>query len=195
MTSSGNPFELPPGSLPRTAYATFCLGIDQNALQRIMQNFALGAVNGVGIVHLFFQSTGGNVGDGIALYNYFKALTSPELTLYNAGVVSSIAVIAFLGAKRRKASARAVFTLHRSTWNFFQPASARDIKPRLETLSIDDRRTEEIVRSTTTIPAERFAKMDENYDLWLTAQEALEYGVIDEIAEFSPPEGTTIYNI
>jgi ATP-dependent protease ClpP protease subunit len=89
--------------------------------------------------HLFFQSSGGSVGDGIALYNYFKTLTL-DLTIYNPGSVCSIATIAYLGAKRRKTSANAIFTVHPVAFQFPQPAKASDLKPRAKTLAIDDRR-------------------------------------------------------
>lgn len=64
-------------------------------------------------MHAVFQSTGGGIGDGICLYNVFKAL-SIDLTLYNTGHVASIAVLAYLGAKHRKVSRHAAFMIHRT---------------------------------------------------------------------------------
>lgn len=52
--------------------------------------------NQVKKVHLFFHSTGRFVGDGLAVYSYFKAVPF-DLALYNPGVVASIGVIAYLG--------------------------------------------------------------------------------------------------
>lgn len=158
-----------------------------------MNAFTLAKGNSVEAIHLFFESNGGNVGDGVALYNYFRALTL-DLTLYNPGSVSSIAAVAFLGAKHRKASTYATFSFHRTTWTFSQPAKAGELEPRAESLALDDRRTEAIIRAHTTIPEAKWTRLND-YDLWLSAAEAVEYGVADEIAEFSPPGGVMLFNI
>jgi ATP-dependent Clp protease protease subunit len=41
------------------------------------------------------QSTGGFVGDGIAIYNYLRNVPI-EIIAYNGGMVSSIAVLVFI---------------------------------------------------------------------------------------------------
>src|SRR5213080_2998307 len=99
--------------LPSEVWATFAGPIDQAAVQRALSNLATASGTGVKHVHLLFQSLGGTVGDGVCLYNVFRALPF-DLTLYNAGSVQSIAVISYLGAKRRKASTHATFAIHRT---------------------------------------------------------------------------------
>src|SRR4051794_30276298 len=89
-------------------YAAFAGQIDQGAVQRIFQSFAGAMTNKISGVHLLFQSAGGFIGDGVCLYNFFRAMPI-DLTLYNAGSVCSAAVIAYLGAKKRKTSAYATF--------------------------------------------------------------------------------------
>ncbi len=74
-----------PPTVPQPVYASFCDGINQASVQRIMNNLALAMKTNVPAFHLFFQSNGGSVGDGIALYNYFRALPL-ELTIYNPAV-------------------------------------------------------------------------------------------------------------
>ena len=61
-------------------------------------------------------------------------------------------------------------------------------------MAIDDRRVIEIVRTHTSIPKSRLPNM-KDYDLWLTAQEAVDYGVADEIGDFSPPRGAVLFNL
>ena len=99
--------------MPQHVYATFSGVIDHQAVQRIFQGFSTAIRGGVEHVHLLFQSTGGAVGDGVALYNFFRALPI-ELSLYNIGTVASIGAIAYLGAKIRKTSAHATFMVHRT---------------------------------------------------------------------------------
>jgi ATP-dependent Clp protease protease subunit len=111
------------------AYGVFCGQIDQAALQRIFQNLSLATNPALNIksVHLLFQSSGGFVGDGVCLYNFFRSFPV-DLTLYNVGSVLSIATIAYLGAKTRKASARAMFGIHRSIMTP-QAATSADLPP------------------------------------------------------------------
>jgi len=98
---------------PIEAYGVFARNVDQDSVQAIANSVAVASTHGVSHVHLMFQSTGGGIGEGIAMYYLFKSLPF-DLTLYNAGSVSSIAVIAYLGAKKRKVSAHATFSIHRS---------------------------------------------------------------------------------
>ena len=97
----------------KEAWAIFAGRIDNAAVARFMSNMTGATSEGFTHLHLLFQSFGGVVGDGVCLYNFFRALPS-DLTIYNSGKVESIATIAFLGAGRRVASNRATFMVHRN---------------------------------------------------------------------------------
>jgi len=183
----------PQAALPAESWAAYSGAIDQTCVQRFVVGFTAASVQKVKKIHLYFHSSGGNVGDGIALYELFRAIPI-DLTLYNPGVVASIATIAYLGANHRKTSAHAVFGLHRTRYTAGQPATAGTLKSLAEAATIDDARTEAIVRANTTLPAEKWAYMDQ-YDLTLTAEDAVAYGFADEIVAFQPPPGAAVYGI
>jgi ATP-dependent protease ClpP protease subunit len=44
------------------------------------------------------------------------------------------------------------------------------------------------------MPRNKWAHFDHN-DLWFSAEEAVQFGIADEIAEFAPPVGTKLYNL
>jgi ATP-dependent protease ClpP protease subunit len=184
------PVEQPP------IYAVFAGGIDQNAVQKFF-----GAITAVKNnrpappkeIHILIQSTGGAVGDGICLYSFFAALDIP-LHLYNNGSVSSIAAVAYLGAKIRKVGAHATFMFHRTTASP-QNAHSGTLKSLTETTAIDDRRTEEIIRAHTHFTRAQWKQLDSPTGLWLTAEDAVKTGVATEIAPFSPPPGVPWFNI
>jgi ATP-dependent Clp protease, protease subunit len=173
-------------------YGVFAGPIDQAALQRIFNNFGSAQTNGIQRVHLLLQSSGGGIGDGVCLYNFFKTSTL-DLILYNAGSVASIAVIAYLGAKKRKASAHASFMLHR-TQTTTQFTNTQALKVLAESAIANDRITEAILREHITMPAEKWSSLDHN-DLFITAEQSIEFGIAQEIAEFAPPPGTRIYSL
>src|SRR5579864_3060582 len=100
-------------TLPSEMYATISGILDQAAIQRILASFSMASQKSVVKMHVMLQSTGGAVGDGICLYNYFRNLPI-DLTIYNMGSINSIAVIAYLGAKKRKVNRFSNFSIHRT---------------------------------------------------------------------------------
>jgi ATP-dependent Clp protease protease subunit len=178
--------------LPPEVYGTFCSGIDQSSVQKILNAVGTASQNNVQHIHLLFQSTGGSVADGIALYNFLK--TAPiDITLYNVGSVQSVAAIAYLGAKKRKTSARATFVFHRVTGGA-QAAKSGLLKTITEGVVIDDGRIESIMREHIRMSEEKWAVLDRG-DLWFTAQDAIDAKIADEIAEFAPPVDGQIFNL
>jgi ATP-dependent Clp protease protease subunit len=173
------------------AYAVFAGPIDQAAVQRIFAGITTGTVNKVEEVHVLFHSHGGNVADGVCLYNFFRSLPL-NLVLYNVGHVCSAATIAFLGAKKRKTSAYATFMIHR-TQSVPQAATAERLHAIAHSVVADDERTEAILRQSLTLTDDQWA-VHRSADLWLTAKEAVACGLA-EIGEFAPPPRTIIHNI
>jgi ATP-dependent protease ClpP protease subunit len=174
-------------------YAVFVDDINQANTKRIVDGLTTVMAQGAPHAHVMFQSWGGFVGDGVMLYNLFRAITAPQLSLYNSGQVASAAVIAYLGAKRRVATKNSVFMVHRSH-NSPQFATATKLEKIAETLLIDDKRTEEILRAHITMPNELWKQL-ENHDLYLTGEEAVKFGVATDLGDFSPPLGTQIYKL
>jgi ATP-dependent Clp protease protease subunit len=174
-------------------YATFAGGINQDSLNRIFGNLGAATQRGVATIHLLFESTGGNVGDGVSLFNYFDSFPL-ELHIYNTGMVASVAVTSSLGAPHRYASAHATFMIHRSRFTFLAPGQAAQIRAIAAGLQADDARTEAIIRSRTQIPEDRWTAQT-IHDVTITAQEALSFGIVHEIREFRPPAGNQLFNI
>lgn len=184
---------IPPLPAPIDVYAAFAGAIDQTSLQRFFQAFAtVMAQPSTGAFHLLFNSNGGTVSEGVALYNYFRALTI-DFTIYNAGAVQSAGVVAYLGAKKRKVSAHAAFMVHR-THVSPQYATADRLHAFTNSLRIDDERTEAILRQYLTLSEEQW-QAHHAHELWLTAPDAVKAGLANEVGEFSPPPGRQIFGI
>ena len=179
-------------NIPKQIYAIYCGGIDQASSQKVVNSLTIAMGGKAEHVHLLFQSAGGYIGDGVFLYNLFRSIPI-ELTLYNVGQIASAGVIAYLGAKRRKTAATATFMLHRST-NSPQFATSTKLNHVAKSLVLDDQRTETIVRAHVKFPQEIWDAI-EHQDVYLTGQEAVDFGLADEIGEFSPPAGTQVFNL
>ncbi len=181
-----------PEPLPQEVYAVFCGGIEQLTAQKIVSGLAGAMARKAQHVHVLFQTAGGYVGDGVFLYNFFRTIPI-ELTLYNGGQISSAGVIAYLGARSRKTSPNATFMIHRST-NSPQFATAAKLNHLAKSLILDDERSEKIIRDHVKLPPELSAHL-EHRDVYLSGQEAVNYGIADATGEFSPPPGTQVYNL
>jgi ATP-dependent Clp protease protease subunit len=182
----------PAPPIPETVYATFCGDIAQISAAKVVA----GLTNAMGAkskhIHLLFQTAGGYVGDGVFLYNFFRAVPI-ELTLYNVGQISSAGVVAFLGAKNRKTSKNATFMIHRSA-SSPQFATSAKLGHVAKTLVLDDARIEAIIRNHVNFPPELWQAIDHS-DLYISGEEAVKFGLADEVAEFAPPLGVQVYNI
>jgi ATP-dependent Clp protease protease subunit len=181
-----------PPKLPDEVYTIFCGGIEQATAQKIVNSLTAASVNHVKHVHILFQSAGGFVGDGIFLYNLFRAVPI-ELTLYNVGQLSSAAVVAYLGAKRRKTSTRATFMIHRST-NTTQFATSSRLEHITKSLILDDERTESILHEHVKLSDELWNEL-RFHDIYLSGKEAVDSGMATEIGEFEPPAGVQVFNL
>jgi ATP-dependent Clp protease protease subunit len=185
--------QIPNSQLPSELFVT-CVGpIDQGMLHRIFNGFAMAMGNKVQHVHMLFQSSGGTVSDGVCLYNYLRALPV-KVSLYNVGMVASIAALAYLGAKTRKTSATATFMLHRTQATPIG-ATAERLHALGKSVALDDQRTETILREHLKMMPDELWEVHKIADLWLSADEAIRFGLATDIGDFAPPLGSQVFNI
>jgi ATP-dependent Clp protease protease subunit len=84
--------------------------------------------------------------------------------------------------------------IHRTQCNIPQGIPAFRAQAIVNSAILDDQRTEAILKERLTLPDEKWRHFDNN-DLYFSADEAVKYGIADEVADFSPPFGQKIYNI
>jgi ATP-dependent protease ClpP protease subunit len=183
-------------ALPQSIYASLGGTIDQTTLQRIFLNLTGATQGGVKEMHLLFQSTGGGIGDGIALYNFFRAYPL-DLYIYNGGTVASVAVIAYVGVAlgHRYVSSVGNFMIHKSYANSPQGMlNAVKLQAMAASLAADDARIESILKVQTNIPAAHWA-LHASQDVFFNAQEAVQFGIAHSIREFQVPQGEQIFNV
>ena len=138
---------------------------------------------------MLFQSGGGNVGDGIYIFNLFRSLPI-SLTLYNIGSIASIAVIAYLGAAKRITTSNATFMVHRTPVG----ATSGKLQSADNTAILDEKRIEFILQSKLKLPEDKM-KLRSVADLSLSADEAVAAGLATSIGDFMPPKGQLMFCI
>ena len=175
------------------AYFTLSGDVNSDMVHRMFEAVSEMSSEGIDTAHILVQSNGGYVSDGLCLYN-FMANAPITFVMYNAGAVASIAVILFLCGQRRYASATARFMVHKSHATASPGARPDALNIIVEGLRADDARTEQILRRHVSLTPEQWA-VHQYSDLHLNSADAKVAGMIDDVADFTPPKGFHIRNI
>jgi ATP-dependent Clp protease protease subunit len=130
-------------------------------------------------ISLYINSPGGSITAGMAIYDTMRAIR-PDVSTVCVGMAGSMATPILAGGAKGKR-----FSLPHSTIHM-HPAGggARGYAPDVEIMAKELLRMQQLVRGLlskdTGQPVERIAK-DFDRDLFMTPEQAKEYGIIDEI--------------
>lgn len=133
-------------------------------------------------IMLYINSPGGSVSAGLAIYDTMRYIKAPVSTICIGMAASMGAVLLAAGAKGKR------IALPNSEIMIHQPlggaqGQATDIAIHAEHIIKTKERLNKILSDCTGKPIATIRK-DVERDYFLTAQEALEYGLIDNIIEF-----------
>ena len=176
---------------PRRVYLVFTAEIVPRTVEAVIQALSNLAQQGVQEVYLAFSTPGGNVAQGITLYNFLRGVPF-NLIIHNIGNVDSIGNAIFLAADTRYACANSTFMFHGV--GFDRPAGRYEeklLREMLNGIGADQQRIGNIIADRTNIPqdeAEEFFREAQTK----TAEFARERGIIDEVREFVLPIGAPV---
>ena len=130
-------------------------------------------------IQLYINSPGGSIDAGLAIYDT-SHLIQPKVATTVVGVAASMAAWLLAGGARGKRSAlpNSRILIHQASSGFQGTAADIDIQAR-ELLRLETR-MQELLAADTGQPVERIVR-DINRDFWMSAQDALAYGVIDAV--------------
>lgn len=141
-------------------------------------------------IRLYINSPGGSITAGLAIYDTMQYVPN-EVETVCVGQAFSIAAVLLAGGTRgqRRALPNSRILVHQPMGGAGGQASDVERHAR-EILQWRDR-LNEILAKQTGQPIERVAK-DADRDFFMSADEALDYGVIDEVLAPSKEEGLVI---
>ena len=129
-------------------------------------------------ITLYINSPGGLVSGLFAIYDVIQLMRSKVHTVCVGVAASAAAVILATGTGTRAATANARIMLHQPLGG--ARGQATDIQIQAEPIVFLRNRLNEILAERTGKPVEQIAK-DTDRDFWLSASDAVEYGIIDEV--------------
>jgi ATP-dependent Clp protease protease subunit len=130
-------------------------------------------------ISVYINSPGGSVYAGLAIYDTMQ-FVKPEITTICFGIAMSLgALLLAAGAKgKRMALPNAKILIHQ-LWGGFE-GQAADIEIHAREAIALKRRMEEIIAQHSGQPLERVST-DMERDYFMTAEEGVEYGIIDRV--------------
>jgi ATP-dependent Clp protease protease subunit len=132
-------------------------------------------------INMYINSPGGSVTAGLAMYDTMQFVKPPVSTLCVGQAASMGAVLLAAGAKGRRYSLpHSRIMIHQLSGGFEGQAADIDIQAR-EALRLRDLLNH--ILATHTGQAVKKVEKDTDRDNFLSAKEAVEYGLIDEVIE------------
>ena len=132
-------------------------------------------------IHLYINSPGGSVTAGLAIYDTMQYIGCDVATICTGMAASMASVLLVAGTKgKRFALPHSRVMIHQPLGGMQGQASDLEIAAR-EILRVK-KELYTIISSHSGKPVEQVEK-DSDRDYWMTAPEALEYGMIDKILE------------
>lgn len=127
------------------------------------------------VIHIYINSFGGSVYDGLAIYDISKIISAPIRTVC-IGKAASMAAILMLMGDERCSTENARFMLHQPSGGTY--GNAEELKIYVEEMAAIKKILYDIIKSKTNIdnPYEECL-----FDRWYSSQDALESGIIHEI--------------
>lgn len=129
-------------------------------------------------IRIYINSSGGSVYSMLGLYDIIRMSPTPVYT-YTYGMAATAAVLLAAG-KRRFATAHSFMLIHSaSSW---LTGKVEELKDELKQAERLNDLINKLLAGHTRIPVSRLADKDRyKEDWWISAPEALELGIIDEI--------------
>jgi ATP-dependent Clp protease protease subunit len=146
-------------------------------------------------LYFLFASPGGQIGAGIVLYHFLKAIPV-QITMHNMGQVDSIANVIFMAGDKRLAAPHSSFHFHGAGMDTrpgqrFVLSNLKEIASQLEE---DHNKIAGILQGNTKLSREEILDFF-NEGAAKNAQFALDKGIISEIIVPQIPEGAELINI
>ncbi len=159
---------------------------DGNANEVVMKLLYLQSENRRKDIHFYINSPGGSVTSTMAIYDTMQILSCPVAT-YCVGLAASGGAVLLAGGSKGKR-----YALPHAKVMIHQPygqvgGQVSDIEIQADEIIKTRTVLNEVLASHTGQPIERIAK-DTDRDRYLTASEAKEYGLVDEVIVKPPVE-------
>ncbi|MEW6202784.1 MAG: ATP-dependent Clp protease proteolytic subunit [bacterium] len=161
------------------------ISIDEEMANKVTQAILLiNAADSTRQVNLYINSPGGSVFEALAIYDVMRIITNPVSTYCIGTALSAAAVLLAAGDKEKRFATPYSRILLHQVWRSSLGGRTEDVKVAARLQESLEHCLIEILSEHTGQDKTKI-KQDMTFDFWLTAQEVLEYGIIDLIIPYS----------
>jgi ATP-dependent Clp protease protease subunit len=154
-------------------------GINSAVAKRVVQHLlSLDAVSSKPIF-MYVNSPGGEVNSGFSIYDTMRYLKS-EVRVINTGLCASIATIINLGAPKKYRMSNTKFLIHQPLIGGHVQGPASDLEITAREIIKTRAKINQMLSEECGQPLPKVEE-DTSRDYWMSAKEALEYGLIAKI--------------
>lgn len=138
-------------------------------------------LKGLKKINIILNSIGGEVYHALLVFNTLESLKKEgmEIRVEARGLCASMGVWILMGGTKRVASKYTRFLLHETS--SFTYGKVSEMKEGVEELERLNRMLDEILAERTKLTLDLIEKNTRKREWWLSAEEALQYGLIEEI--------------
>jgi ATP-dependent Clp protease protease subunit len=133
-------------------------------------------------VKIILNSIGGEVYHGLLIYNTIQDLVKSgiKVNIEARGLCASMGVIILVAGSHKSASKYTRFLLHEVSGSF-EYGKTSELKEQSAELEKLNKILDELVASKSKLSVDKLQKITRKKDLWISAEDALRYGLIEEI--------------
>ncbi len=159
-------------------------GINANVAKRVVSNLlAMESAKPSAPITMYLNSPGGEVNSGYSIFDTIRFISSP-VNIVASGLCASIATVIFVATERARR-----FSMPNTKFLIHQPlimgqiyGQASDIEITAKEILKTRQKINELLSQECKQPIDKVAK-DTTRDYWMSASEALEYGLVTKIIE------------
>lgn len=157
-------------------------GVDSKTAHRVMAELLyMKALDSEKAIEIYINSPGGEISSGMAIYDMIRHIGIPVTTIAT-GLCASIATIIYVAVPKdmRKSLPNTRFLIHQPLAGF--KGTATELEIHANEILRTRRHVNQILSKACDQPIEKIDK-DTNRDYWMTAEDAVEYGLAGEIMQ------------
>ena len=181
---------------PKTVYVMFSAEISPQTTESLLAVMANCATQGVQQVYLALSTPGGDVTQGVTLYNVLRGMPF-ELTTHNVGNVDSIGNAVFLAGSKRYAAPHSTFMFHGVGFNMANQTirlEEKNVLEMLDNIKSNHDRIGSILEERTQIPKAVIKELFREAQT-KDATFAVGCGIVHEIRDIQIPPGSTVVSL
>lgn len=138
-------------------------------------------------IHVYINSYGGDVNEGLAIYNNLKRSKAKIIT-YADGFACSIASVIFMAGDERIVSNASLMLIH-NAWTYTQ-GNAKELRKKADDLDVITQASINTYMTEVNISEEELKELLDN-ETWLTPQQALEWGFATSMVNAKVSDGAS----